>query len=107
MRTCRYCREENREGSLVCRSCGKLLRQTLVVHHLHELKGKPQLPLPPTVPELTLMILTNQGIKPLTLPYGKPITLGRSEREEEMMPHVDLSLFGASELGVSRLHALI
>ncbi len=107
MKNCQSCGEENREGSIICRYCGKELRQTLVVHVLHEVKNKPLLPLPPTEPELTLMILTGQGVKPLTLPYGKRGTIGRAEREGAIKPHVDLSLFDAAELGVSRIHAAI
>src|SRR5262245_11473627 len=107
MKTCRYCGEENRDGSILCRYCGKELRQTLVVQSHYEVKSKPQLPLAPTEPELTLMILVSGGVKPITLPYGQKITLGRTEQEGANIPHLDLSLVGASELGVSRLHAEI
>ncbi len=107
MKACGYCGEDNREGSLVCRSCGKLLRQTLsVIHVLHEIKNKPQLPPPPTRPELTLMILISQGVKPLTLPYGERVTLGRFDPESQLN-HIDLDLFDALKSGVSRIHAAI
>jgi len=107
MNKCRHCGEENREGSILCRLCGKELRQTLVVQAHHEVRDRPLLPLAPTEPELTFMILVSGGVKPVTLPYGEPVTVGRAEREGNLRPHIDLSLYGAMEYGVSRLHARI
>ena len=105
MKVCARCGEKNLEGSVLCLKCGWVLRHTLEVEAVQKTKETHRLPDPPTEPELTLMIVTAQGIKPITLPFGQHITLGRSDSKST--PNIDLVPFGGMELGVSRLHAVI
>src|SRR5262245_52938651 len=107
MKTCRFCGEENRKESILCRFCGNELRQTLVVDTFQPVPTKPQLPLAPSEPELTLMIVTPTGVQPITVPPGEQITLGRTNQGGQANLHLDFDPFAAAELGVSRLHAVI
>ena len=45
--------------------------------------------------------------KPITLPVKKMITLGRLDERDQTTPELDLTPFGAREMGVSRRHAVI
>ncbi len=107
MKLCVHCGGENDEGAVFCVYCGKELAETQVVDASEAVRESHPLPEAPIKPELTLMVVTPQGMKPITLPYGKWITLGRSDRQSQLTPHIDLATFDALELGVSRLHAVI
>jgi pSer/pThr/pTyr-binding forkhead associated (FHA) protein len=72
---------------------------------MQKIRETHRLPDPPNEPELTLMIVTPQGLKPITLPYGQHLILGRSDAKNT--PYVDLAPYGGLELGVSREHAVI
>ena len=106
MKVCTRCEQENFDTSTYCFNCGEDLDKTLTLNLFRGNIANPKLPLAPSEPELTLMVVTANGTKPISIPYGKPITLGRLHRSAQAL-HIDLSDFEASELGVSRLHAAI
>jgi hypothetical protein len=74
---------------------------------LQEAREKYKLPSAPGEPELFLMVRTQQGLIPVPLPYGKSVTLGRTDEETQANPNIDFTLFSGREFGVSRLHATI
>ncbi len=106
---CLNCGKPVRMGELICPHCGFDLseRNTLRTQHM---TGDP-LPYRTwtsgevTVAERRPIVLEIEG-QQLTLPLADVVTLGRRyENAPEGQPHVDLTPFGAEELGVSRLHA--
>jgi hypothetical protein len=107
VKLCGHCGEANREGTVYCAFCGNELSQTLSVNPLQSAPETPPLPTDISGPELTLMIPTHQGIKPITLPHGERIVLGRVDHENQASPFINLSHFEALDLGVSRIHAVI
>jgi hypothetical protein len=107
MKTCIYCGEKNSDGSVYCTFCDNELNQTLTVNPLLAAPEQPQLPASHNGPGITLMIPTQEGVQPVTLPYGERIVLGRLDHESEGTLYINLSRFEALELGVSRVHAVI
>jgi hypothetical protein len=62
----------------------------------------------PDAPEdcwIALRILDTGATIPL--PFGHEFTLGRCSNDEQVTPDFDLTPFGALDLGVSRVHAVI
>lgn len=74
---------------------------------LQEAREKYKLPSSPDVPELFLMVRTQQGLIPVPLPLGKSITLGRIDPDTHAKPDIDFTVFSGQEFGVSRIHATI
>jgi hypothetical protein len=47
------------------------------------------------------------GLMHVTVPKGQEIVLGRNHQTNPVQPHIDLTPYGATEQGVSRIHAVI
>jgi pSer/pThr/pTyr-binding forkhead associated (FHA) protein len=53
--------------------------------------------------------LTAKGFSPVqvTVPEGQAVVLGRSHHSNSVQPHIDLTPYGGTEQGASRVHAAI
>ncbi len=122
---CPFCLKSNENGLSVCAHCGKPLPTAVRTHFsaaskyvTQELRsrGTGSLSLPPSedyLPQDTgflhdSAILTLELIDSNSKIYLKTqghISLGRADKESNWQPTVDLTPYGATELGVSRAHA--
>jgi hypothetical protein len=111
--TCPNCEQENQSKAIYCRNCGYNLRdylhssdQTLFVGQaarsesmsIHERRAYFS-----RDAHLALLVVGTETILPCDLSQNS-ITMGRKS-ENEALPHVNLTSYGAAELGVSRVHA--
>ena len=112
MKTCIECGHKNYEGTLICDYCHEPLqkaaiRDTLLINPFQGIPDKPTFVLTQNVETLTLMIQTEYGTRLVPFPHGHHFILGRSDTDFHVIPDIDLSMFGARELGVSRQHAAV
>jgi pSer/pThr/pTyr-binding forkhead associated (FHA) protein len=110
---CPNCKQENSEGSLVCRNCGA----TLVIFPAGPQEKKEHIMKSPTEPlsgdksrpeqrtEISLLLLDNGKI--ITVKGQKEYSIGRTSKGQAIIPDVDLSPYDAHKKGVSRLHAYL
>jgi hypothetical protein len=84
--------------------------------HLKRLDNKTPVALPrpapiapasaPSAPWRIILYIGTDSITPIRLEVGGPLLIGRADPDENFMPGVDLSPFGAQDAGVSRRHAI-
>lgn len=115
MKTCPYCGFENREGVLYCEECGHpfyaqkdAVETTQLSQDVHEgFKGRMTWGTARFEEGAVLVIRIRDVPEPITIEPVKDIVIGRKDPLGGDMPDLDLSPFGAAELGVSRRHAVI
>jgi FHA domain-containing protein len=108
MNVCIHCENDNLDDAVICTNCGKILRKTLPIDFSRGAGRRLEMPTaPPQGPEMTLMVSTPLGYKPVLLSYAKRINLGRADSATNTTPDIDFTSFGGMELGVSRIHAVI
>lgn len=111
VRTCPLCGSRVREGELACSFCGHVLSQqgkTAKFDEETEVSGKKSWPTGEVLTTEQKPITFEIEGKQLTLMIAESITVGRnSDIPGDALPDVDLGLYGASELGVSRRHIRI
>ena len=110
---CPSCHHQEVEGALFCGECGAQLSETLITRSIkpnditHQALGE----IPPEqkkaleTDSLTLQILDGGQLLPLA--NRNEFTIGRVSDGQTIMPDIDLSIYGAYEGGVSRLHAVL
>jgi hypothetical protein len=109
--TCKTCGLVNRPGELACSRCGTILAAGGTTRKLGANDEPPKQTAWPTgdviVTEQEPIILEIDG-QEIAVPVSEMITVGRkSDVPDDSHPDVDLSLFGAGDLGVSRKHIKI
>lgn len=114
MKTCPYCGFENREGVLYCEECGHpffgakgAVETTELSQDTPEYKGRMAWGTARFEEGAVLVIRIRDVPEPITLEPVKDIIIGRRDPQSDDVPDLDLSPYGAAELGVSRRHALI
>jgi hypothetical protein len=117
--SCPTCNFDNLCGALVCAQCSVLLVK--LEGDTYNSTLTPPLPNPETVappirlstldqPALTansLALYIGGRITPLIVDATRPVLLGRPRKDGGQQPHIDLTLYGGYERGISRRHAII
>jgi hypothetical protein len=112
---CPHCAHQNREGTLICGKCEKSLKLNapdgVATHLLDESNnelaakatwGKAEFS------ENNLILLRIRNVEdPITIQPAKKIILGRSDNASSQKPDLDLTPYGALDMGISRIHAAI
>jgi hypothetical protein len=117
---CPNCHKENRPGLLLCEHCG---HQLITLSNLSRYKTtrldvidvpwKPYEPPPPpdrsgtgTLHQASFVTLDVLGTdEKVQIPTQGHISLGRADKDSNWQPTIDLSPYGATDQGVSRMHA--
>jgi len=116
MRTCPYCAHSNMEGELFCEDCGEVLLEGAAARTATRQFDRitSQLMINKSTwgtarfgMESTVIIRVRDVDEPLSVEVEEETTLGRVDPASDSRPNVDLSAFGAQDLGVSRVHAAI
>ncbi len=114
---CKECNAYQYEGALFCSECGSLLtqepRETTDVLPFADYYPRPLPALPDDCrveplmagKRITFMIPHKRGRRVMDL--HEQIIIGRSGKESDTQPDLDLSEEDGAELGVSRIHAAI
>lgn len=111
--TCRYCGATNKQGELMCVSCGRLLmpaRTPAGTEILDSSSGDPMIS-SDYFGENSLLIFkmrdTNKVYEVHPQTSQSDVVMGRSAVGSSIMPDVDLKDQGAERQGVSRLHVAL
>src|SRR5258708_5882468 len=116
MRICPYCAHSNGEGEFFCEDCGEVL-----------LEGAAAKTATRQFDRITTQLIINKNTwgtarftqdaqviirvrdveKPISIEVVDETTLGRADAATNTTPGVDLTPYGAQDLGVSRMHAAI
>ncbi len=109
---CPACDHETYEGALFCPACGAALVAALAkTRALHAGYPPPSpsaspTPRPERMPGRQVVLFLQDGQR-IALPPGERWSLGRAVSNQPVLPDIDLSPYGAYEMGVSRLHATL
>jgi hypothetical protein len=113
MLQCPKCKHQNLQGSLFCANCFCILQpgppddltdglgENDGAYSLKGNWGTTDLPGKP------LVLRIRNVLEPLALTPGREIWFGRADGKSGLQPDFDLSPFGASRKGVSRMHAAL
>lgn len=107
---CSQCGAANREGELICQSCGTLLtEQVTAVRRLPQTNGLATRSATLTSDYCVLTLQVGEQVYELSTSGETSILLGRSDSAltPANLSILDLAEAGAESLGVSRRHALI
>ncbi len=115
---CKTCQHENMEGTLFCSECATQLEPSEYAEDVIIGGSKDQsmpsssaprtratFPEAPAASWIALHFLDSNEILPIVA--GDRFMLGRGDDEQQLSPDVDLTPYGALDLGVSRLHLSI
>ncbi len=106
MLLCENCGKQNREGEVICVHCGNMLKdnsQSASTRQLHMEDHQPE----QFEANGTLMLHvrhTGDMIKVRPQNAQHELVVGRADANNIVKPDIDLSAFGATKMGVSRLH---
>ncbi len=105
---CWNCGKANRPGEVICVHCGSLLKQQPVAatRQLHTEDHQPE----HFGSDGTLMLYVRHSgdiikLRPQT--FKHEIIVGRADANNVVTPDVDLTAYGAGQMGVSRMHMTI
>lgn len=105
---CPHCSTANPHEAKYCYSCGELLVAMQLDPKTAQL-DEDELEDGSIFGKLSTLILTVRGYErdPARIRFeGKPLMIGRIVQGSTLVPDVDLSPYGAMDLGVSRIHAI-
>ena len=109
---CAHCQTENLEGALFCSVCGNKLWQDAegnTTAHITDQMDKQGFRsgwgTSNFGSSMQLVLYVNDSSEPLTLEPGAENTLGRTDESKGSFPDIDLTPYGAQDMGVSRIHA--
>ncbi len=119
METCPACGHQNPVGALICLRCSTSLvgpladpdgtvfwKVPLPPEHEPEAGHVPAKDVPP-LGEKTILFYIDTASEPLAVEVVRQATLGRHAPTNRIQPRVDLTPYGATAKGVSRLHGVI
>lgn len=114
---CAYCGYKNRAGTFFCEDCGQDLTSNIPVPTLptREFANRDETNLVAKATWGTASLSRTSSIvmhirdvaEPIVLDFQDSVILGRTDDSSTRRPEVDLTPYGALEMGVSRLHASI
>lgn len=115
MHTCPYCGQPYRAGMLFCEDCGQQLfsgdDDTLSHMTRRPVQMQPPQRLMGHIPRRdeykSVQVYVQDARMPIIIQPCKRTLLGRSDRDSETCPDIDLTAYGAREKGVSRIHAAL
>lgn len=116
MRICPYCAHSNREGEFFCEDCGEVLLEgaaaKTATRHFDRITTELMLTKNTWGTarfghDANVLIRVRDVEQPIPLEITDEATLGRSDAATNTRPGLDLTPFGALDMGVSRLHAAI
>jgi len=115
MKICPYCGSENREGVLFCEECGQPFvgqaeapDTSRLDSENHETFGERMTWGTARFGEdASVLIRIRDVAEPLVFEPGEETIIGRRDPTALDMPDIDLALYDAAELGVSRRHGMI
>jgi pSer/pThr/pTyr-binding forkhead associated (FHA) protein len=116
MITCKICNNEEYQGVLFCGECGSQLafiadtKVTTLVYP-NQIRGK-EIDFTQTIPkklleERTFILYSTELERVIDIPDQEEFTIGRFVEGQVITPDVDLNLYDAYDMGISRLHATI
>ncbi len=110
MGQCYNCGEKNRVGELFCQHCGRSLTAP-ETQKLTRDSHESVIPEPEGITRLEadapIFLQPQDAIDPIVLYPGEQTTLGRLDSGSPDQPDIDLTVYGALDRGVSRVHAAI
>ena len=105
---CPSCGKPNRAGELICVHCGSLLKQqnTAATRQLNTEDQKPEFF---DVNGTVMLYIRHTGaiVKLRPQDVSHELVIGRADANNTVKPDVDLAPFGASQMGVSRMHMTV
>lgn len=103
---CWNCGKPNRQGEILCVHCGALLKQVQQPASTRQLHTEDHKPEYFSKDSTLLMHVRHSGdmIKMRPQEADHEMVIGRADTNNTVKPDIDLSIFGAEEMGVSRLH---
>jgi len=116
MITCKVCNNQEYQGVLFCGECGSQvafasnkLVNTLV--YPNQIRGQ-EVDFSQTIPkklleESTFILYSTEREEVIEIPDQKEFTIGRFAEGQVITPDVDLNIYEAYDMGISRLHATI
>ena len=116
MITCKVCNNQEYQGVLFCGECGSQvafvsnkLVNTLV--YPNQIRGQ-NVDFSQTIPkklleESTFILYSTEREEVIEIPDQKEFTIGRFAEGQVITPDVDLNIYEAYDMGISRLHATI
>lgn len=106
---CWNCGKPNRENEVLCVHCGALLKQVQQPASTRQLHNEDHKPEYFSVDSTLLLHIRHSGdmIKLRPQKSEHEMVIGRADSNNTVKPDIDLSIFGAEEMGVSRLHLSI
>lgn len=114
MKVCVYCAHVNREGVLFCEECGQpfvgpagMATAQLSVSDRGAFEGRMAWGTARFDERSSIVVRFRDRSDRITLVPKDEIMLGRADAQSGWMPDLDMTPFGAAELGVSRRHAAI
>jgi len=117
MKICPNCSYQNRNGILFCEDCGQDLSSTAVsvtpittrefVGDKDRGVAKATWGTASLSRSSSVVLQIKDAKEPIPLDFERSITLGRADETSTTKPGLDLTPYGALEMGVSRKHAII
>lgn len=117
MITCRECGSPQEEGTLFCNECGRYLAETsakttVVLPFSDFAKQAPQPPLAGFHPEpfaepLSITFVIPSSRRRFNIEMTDQLRVGRPDYDSGIMPELNMAVYNADEMGVSRMHAVI
>jgi pSer/pThr/pTyr-binding forkhead associated (FHA) protein len=116
MITCKICNNEEYHGVLFCGECGSQIAfvsdtkvNTLV--YPNQIRGM-EVDFTQTIPkklleERTFILYSSEREQVIEIPDQEEFTIGRFVEGQVITPDVDLNLYEAYDMGISRLHATL
>ncbi len=110
---CPRCRYVNLKGTIYCENCGALLDEANSVGTRDLDKeerapdGRPKWGTARFGNQMSVVFYINDNPEPVVVSPEKYILIGRRDEASGINPELDLTDYGAVEMGVSRVHAAI
>jgi hypothetical protein len=105
MQICPHCGTDNLEGMIYCQSCGVALGVVSLSTRQLEDENDPQGGTDKLGPENVLILQLEDDAMPIIVQIRDEIILGRVTEQGDNVTYINLTPYGADDVGVSRRHA--